>query len=165
MDCPVCNKTMTEEDFDGFKVDVCASGCKGIWFDCHELSNLDHGNQKVGQALQDALDAPRVNDANRAALSCPKCHVSMHQHQYKSEKEVNVDECYNCGGFFLDSGELKPLRDAHMSEDEESAYAQNLINNIPAYTQGMVNQEVVRVRNQAFALFARFQRRRSFWGQ
>lgn len=150
---------MTEENFDGITVDVCATGCKGIWFDCHELSNLDHRTQEVGQALQEALAAPRVNDANRAALVCPKCDVSMHQHQYKSEKEVNVDECYNCGGFFLDSGELKPLRDAHMSEDEESAYAQKLIDNLPVYAQGKADQEKVRLRNLAFARFTQIHRR------
>src|SRR6185312_14840058 len=119
MKCPVCQKNMSEQDFGGVKVDVCRDGCKGIWFDCFELSKLDEKNEGVGNALQEALHYPRVNDENRGNLTCPKCEKSMHRHLYKSDKEVNVDECYNCGGFFLDSGELTEIREHHMSEQEE----------------------------------------------
>lgn len=156
MDCPVCKNSMAEEDFGGTNVQVCATGCKGIWFDCYELSRLDHDNTGVGQALQDALAAPRTNDGNRAALSCPKCSVPMHQHLYKSEKEINVDECNTCGGFFLDSGELKAVRDNHMSEDEESAYAQKLLDNLPSYEQGEANLQREELRNQALSRYTQF---------
>ncbi|MEO7199262.1 MAG: zf-TFIIB domain-containing protein [Dokdonella sp.] len=158
MDCPACKKTMTEEDFGGIKVQVCASGCKGIWFDCGELSRLDESNEGVGQALHDALNSPRTNEANRPALACPKCGVPMHQHLYKSEKEVNVDECYNCGGFFLDSGEFKAVRDNHMSEQEESAYADKLLTNLPSYQEGEKDLQKQQLRNQAIAHFTRFLR-------
>src|SRR5437868_4029401 len=105
MNCPVCKTTMPERDFGGVKVNVC-DGCKGIWFDWFELAKLDEKNEGVGQALQDALHSSRVNDENRGPIPCPKCNLPMHRHQFKYDKEINVDECYNCGGFFLDSGEL-----------------------------------------------------------
>lgn len=158
MDCPVCKKGMTQEDFGGVEVHVCASGCKGIWFDCHELAKLDANNEGVGQALNDALAAPRSNDAQRADLVCPKCNVPMHYHQYAGEKEVNIDECYDCGGIFLDSGELKPIRDNHMSEQEESAYTQKLLDNMPAYQQGENDLKKQEVRNEALRHYTRFLR-------
>lgn len=158
MDCPVCKQGMTEEDFGGIEVQVCASGCKGLWFDYSELSRLDESNEGVGRALQDALAAPRANEADRAALTCPKCNVPMHQHLYKSEKEVNVDECYTCGGFFLDAGELKAVRDNHMSEQDESAYAQKLLDNLPSYQQGEQDMVKQQARNAAIAHYTRFMR-------
>jgi len=158
VNCPVCEKAMTEEDFGGVRVDVCRDGCKGIWFDCGELAKLDDKNKGVGQALQEALRFPRVNDENRGSLNCPKCNVPMHRHLYQSDKEVNVDECYDCGGFFLDSGELREIRDHHMTAQEESAYLQKLLNNLPDYQQGLQDQAKSRSRANALARFTRFLR-------
>ncbi|MEO8803627.1 MAG: zf-TFIIB domain-containing protein [Rudaea sp.] len=158
MDCPVCKKGMTQEDFGGIEVQVCANGCKGIWFDCHELAKLDANNEGVGQALNDALAAPRSNDAQRADLVCPKCNVPMHHHLYAGEKEVNIDECYDCGGIFLDSGELKQIRDHHMSEPEESAYLQKLLDNMPAYEHGEGDLKKQELRTEALRHYTRFLR-------
>jgi Zn-finger nucleic acid-binding protein len=46
---------------------------------------------------------------------------------------VNVDECYGCGGFFLDSGELREVRENHMSDEERDAYVQKLLDDVPEY--------------------------------
>jgi Zn-finger nucleic acid-binding protein len=131
MNCPVCEKLMAEEDFGGVQVDVCRDGCKGIWFDWLELVRLDENSEGAGAALEEALRSPRVNDADRGQLNCPKCGIPMQTHKYKSAKEVNVDECYGCGGFFLDSGELQEVRDNYMTEEEEEAYVQKLLEEFP----------------------------------
>ena len=131
MNCPACGMSMVEEDFGGVLVDVCKNGCKGIWFDWRELKNLDENHEGVGQALEEALESPRLNNADRGPLNCPKCGLKMREHKYKNAKEVNVDECYACGGFFLDSGELKQMRDGYMSEDEREVYVQRLISETP----------------------------------
>ncbi|MBA7638567.1 hypothetical protein ES703_46223 [subsurface metagenome] len=55
----------------------------------------------------------------------------MHAHKYSKAKEVNVDECYGCGGFFLDSGELKVIRENYMSESERDIYVQKLVADTP----------------------------------
>ena len=104
MNCPVCQGQMTEQDFGGVMVDVCKDGCKGVWFDWNELIKLDESNEGLGKALQEALNHARNNDADRGQIPCPKCRIPMHIHRYQSAKEVNVDECYQCGGFFHDSG-------------------------------------------------------------
>ena len=100
MNCPVCSQLMVEKDFD-FNVHICESGCKGIWFDHGELQKFDKKNARLGDALQAALNYPRTNDKKRPPLKCPKCNMVMHTHKYSSAQEVNVDECYGCGGFFL----------------------------------------------------------------
>lgn len=131
MNCPVCEKPMVEEDFGGVEVDVCKDGCKGIWFDWLELVRLDENHEGLGAALEEALKSPRVNDDDREQINCPKCAMTMQTHKYKSAKEVNVDECYGCGGFYLDSGELKEIRDNYMTEEEEDAYVQKLLEEFP----------------------------------
>jgi Zn-finger nucleic acid-binding protein len=131
MDCPVCGKSMVEESFGDVRVDVCKNGCKGIWFDWGELKELNESNEGVGRALEEALKSPRVNDADRGPLKCPKCGIAMHEHKYSNAKEVNVDECYACGGFFLDSGELREIRENYISEAERDAYVQELLSDAP----------------------------------
>lgn len=131
MNCPACGKSMVEEDFGGVFVDVCKNGCKGIWFDWGELKELDQNHEGVGKALDEALKSPRKSDPDRGPLMCPKCGIKMREHKYKHAREVNVDECYSCGGFFLDSGELKQIRDNYMYEDEREAYVRRLVGETP----------------------------------
>jgi len=121
---------MVEEDFGGVSVDVCKDGCKGIWFDWGELKDLDESHEGVGRVLEEALKSPRQN-TGRGPLNCPKCGIKMREHKYKNAKEVSVDECYACGGFFLDSGELKQIRGNYMSEDEREVYVQRLVGETP----------------------------------
>ena len=131
MDCPSCGEAMVEQDFGGAMVDFCKNGCKGIWFDWGELTRLDEEHEGLGPALEEALSSPKISDADRGQIACPKCGIPMRIHKYKSAKDVRVDECYGCGGFYLDSGELKAIRDKFITEEEREAYCQQLMNDIP----------------------------------
>jgi Zn-finger nucleic acid-binding protein len=158
MECPVCSKEMVEQDFGGIKVDVCKDGCKGIWFDWAELIKLDEKNEGFGTALEEALHYPLKNDENRGTIKCPKCGIQMHTHKYQSSKEINVDECYVCGGFFLDSGEIKAIRDTFMNEEDEEKYTETLLKDIPAYQEAKKNLEKEKLRAQAIRNYTRFLR-------
>ena len=158
MDCPVCQKEMVEEDFGGVKVDICEAGCKGLWFDWFELGKLDEQNEGLGKALKTALSYERVNDENRDQIKCPKCSLRMHIHKYQSEKEVNIDECYQCAGFFLDSGELKSIRENFMSEAEREQYTQKLIDGMPEFKKAQDDLEKEKVRIEALNKFTKFLR-------
>lgn len=158
MKCPACSIEMVEKDFGGVMVDVCENGCKGIWFDWLELVKLDEKHEGVGAALQETLKHPRVNDENRGALNCPKCGIPMKEHKYKSSKEVNTDECYSCGGFFLDSGELNDIRDSFMTDEEQETYLNKLISGSPEHQEAKANQEVEKTRAAAARKFTRFMR-------
>jgi Zn-finger nucleic acid-binding protein len=147
---------MVAEDFGGVNVDVCKNGCKGVWFDWMELSKLDEKNEGLGEALKEALTYERINDENRGQIKCPKCNILMHIHAYESAKEINVDECYQCGGFFLDSGELKAIRDAFMSEKEREAYASKLLNTIPGLKEAKDDLEKQRQRIAAINSLTKF---------
>jgi len=149
---------MSEQDFGGILVDICKDGCKGIWFDWVELGKLDEKNEGLGNALKKALGFPRLNDENRGKINCPKCNIPMHIHKYQSSKEVNVDECYNCGGFFLDSGELQTIRDTFMSEEERQAYADKLLKDLPAYQEATEDLDKQNKRAEAIRKYTKFLR-------
>jgi len=150
--CPVCSQEMVKEDF-GIDVDVCENGCKGIWFDQGELRRLDEKNEGLSAALEAALRYPRNNKGQRGPIGCPKCSIPMHSHKYKRAKEVNVDECYQCGGYFLDSGELTEIRDHYMSDAEVAGYADQLAKSIPEYAQAQMTLEKEKLRLAAIKKF------------
>ncbi len=156
MICPACQKQMIGEDFGGVKIDVCKDGCKGMWFDWMELCKLDEKNEGLGKALKDALNNPRNNDENRGQINCPKCGLPMHIHKYESTKEVNVDECYKCGGFYLDSGELRAIRDNFMNEEERDTYAAKLLDAAQGYKDAQEDLEKQKVRAEAIRRYTRF---------
>ncbi|MCK5492703.1 MAG: zf-TFIIB domain-containing protein [Candidatus Omnitrophica bacterium] len=158
MMCPVCQKEMVEENFGGVVVDTCKNGCKGIWFDWIELSKLDESNEGIGRALQDALKNSKVNDETRERINCPKCNIKMHIHKYKAAKEINVDECYVCAGFFLDSGELKEIRDNFMSEEEQSEYLNKLLEGNLLWQKSQKDIEKQELRAEALRKYTRFLR-------
>ncbi|MFC1708836.1 zf-TFIIB domain-containing protein [Candidatus Omnitrophota bacterium] len=155
MECSVCKKEMVEQDLGGIKVDVCKDGCKGLWFDWSELVKLDEKNEGFGNALKEALNYPRINDDSRGQINCPKCKKTMVTHKYQSSKKVNVDECYLCGGFFLDSGELKVVRDTFMSEQEEKDYIEKIVGNIPAYQKAEKDLNKEKLRAEAVQKYTR----------
>src|SRR5271156_2060887 len=140
INCPVCNKALVDQDFGGVKVHVCVNGCKGLLFDWLQLQKLDHKNTGFGDALQAALNSPRVNGDTRERLKCPECKMLMYRHEFDLDKEVNVDECWGCGTFFLDSGELKQIRDHSMSPEEEQAYLNKFVEDMPE-TKALEQQE------------------------
>lgn len=117
MPCPGCNVEMAALNFGPALVDVCSSGCGGMWFDWGELTRLDESHEGSGDVLQAILEHP-WHDLDRprpAQLACPKCSLPMRNHPYPHAPEVRVDECATCGGFFLDSGELRAIRDTYLA--------------------------------------------------
>jgi len=153
---------MTEKDFGAARIDVCAGGCGSMWFDWGELARLDESHEGAGEALRAALANPRDNPPNRGALLCPKCGNRMFEHLYKYAKEVNVDECYQCGGFFLDSGELHQIRDTYMSETEREAYQQKLLSEVPEYGLARSDLDAEKTRTAAILKLTKYLRL-SYW--
>ena len=95
-------------------------------------------------------------------LACPRCSAPMHAHRYPRAKEVNVDECYSCGGMFLDSGELQALRDEYMSDAEQDAYVRDLIEDLPAMHALREDTERLEERSSALHHMVRYLRL-SYW--
>ena len=119
MICPACGKELHQKVVGGVTVDVCEGSCGGIWFDNYELKKFDEPHEAAGEEL---LAVPRDENArvdHTARRRCPKCpDTMMMRHFFSVKRQVEVDECPGCGGFWLDAGELAGIRQLYGSEEE-----------------------------------------------
>lgn len=123
MKCPACFNELTEMQVGSLVVDVCQRGCGGIWFDAFELERVDEEGEAAGEPLlQVQRDEQLAVDLNRKR-DCPRCEgVRLHRHFFSAKRRVQVDQCPNCGGYWLDAGELAQIR----TEKSESARAEQV---------------------------------------
>ena len=106
-------------------VDVCRGGCGGIWFDWMELKKVDEPHEAIGQELMEVERDPDVKVDLNAKRKCPRCeNTYMMNHFASVKREVTVDECPRCAGFFLDYGELNQLRSQFTTEEDRKEAAQ-----------------------------------------
>ncbi len=114
MKCPRCQSIEMEvrvrgEETESIEIDVCPE-CSGTWLDKKELTRLDDNffidMEQIEYEKSDATE-------DDAAINCPRCEstpelLKCHPKVYD---KVVVDNCPDCGGFWLDKGELEKMRD------------------------------------------------------
>jgi Zn-finger nucleic acid-binding protein len=121
MKCPACFNELTEIQVGDLQVDVCQGGCGGIWFDVFELQRVDEADEAAGEALLQVRRDEHVHVDPARKRQCPRCpDVKLHRHFFSAKRRVEVDQCPNCGGYWLDAGELAQIR----AENTETAQAE-----------------------------------------
>jgi Zn-finger nucleic acid-binding protein len=125
MDCPACGHALSPRAAGALTVDVCEGGCGGVWFDHYELKKVDEASESDGAALLDVRRDPNVVVDPEKRYGCPNCTdgVVMMRHFWSVRREVTIDECPECGGVFLDAGELREIRDQFPTEEARHAAA------------------------------------------
>ena len=138
MKCPACAAPLTALNVEGLTVDACRTGCGGIWFDNFELARVDQAHEQLGEALA-AMEFNPTAVVLQQKRPCPKCPgIKLLQHKFSPAKPVIVDECPNCGGIWLDGGELAEIRRPATTVDRKEA-AQKFFNQV-------LNQELAQLR-------------------
>jgi len=99
-------------------LDVCEGGCGGIWFDNFELKKFDEPHESAGQELLEIERDESIIVDHTKRLKCPNCGTIMMRHFFSVKKNVEVDECPGCAGFWLDAGELREIRSLFNTEEE-----------------------------------------------
>lgn len=119
MKCPACERTLVEKNVGDLAVDVCESGCAGLWLDNFELEKVDERHESAGEELLDVEGDPSLRPDDDRPYGCPKCggEYVMHRHFFTVRREIEVDECPGCGGVWLDGGELGALRRQFETEE------------------------------------------------
>ena len=126
MKCPACDNQLEQRIVGDVAVDVCNNGCAGIWFDNHELQHVDEQHEAAGESLLQIAKNPQTSVDHSEKRFCPKCESQkMMKHFMSVKREGEVDECPNCGGFWLDAGELGQIRDQFetQADREQAAHA------------------------------------------
>jgi uncharacterized protein len=120
MQCPACFNQLAPFQVGNVTVDVCQDGCGGIWFDAFELQRVDDQTEAAGEAMLHIRKDPKVQVDVARKRSCPKCDgIKLKKHFFSAQRRIEVDECPNCGGYWLDAGELAQIR----QEKEQTAQA------------------------------------------
>ena len=60
--------------------------------------------EKEREAYREAEEKAKVQKLHY--MKCPKCYGDLKEEEYH---KVNIDKCQQCGGVWLDSGELETL--------------------------------------------------------
>ncbi len=132
MKCPACETELVRRTVSGVELDVCENGCGGIWFDGGELQKLDASSEGDGEELLGVLrQHVAVSVDHDADWTCPHCDDQvMIRHFYSPKREVEVDECPACGGFWMDAGELLTIREQFATDEERKAAAHALFRDV-----------------------------------
>lgn len=122
INCPACGCEM-EKVFmpkQGVNLDVCTKGCGGIYFDNRELSKFDEPNEDISplNAVFEGKNFMAVDESK--IRKCPVCGMDMVKNFASAKYEIQIDECYGCGGKFLDYNELDKIRSQYSSEKERA---------------------------------------------
>jgi len=112
MKCPACFNSLAPLTIGRLTVDVCRSGCGGIWFDAFELQQVDEPHETASEWLLRIERDPALHVDLARKRQCPKCDsVKLQRHHFSAKRRVEVDECPGCGGCWLDAGELEKIRE------------------------------------------------------
>ncbi len=109
--CPACFNALTSLQVGAVNVDVCR-GCGGIWFDAFELQRVDEEHETAGDWLLQIEREQRIQVDTQRKRECPRCEgVKLKRRYYSPRRQVEIDECPGCGGYWLDAGELEKIRE------------------------------------------------------
>jgi Zn-finger nucleic acid-binding protein len=104
INCPACGIEMQKVYlFDkGLNIDICTAGCGGIYFDNQELQQFSQNTDT--DEIDRHYKGLTFTMANQSQKRICPCKTPMAKHVVPAG--VQVDTCYNCGGVFLDYGEI-----------------------------------------------------------
>jgi len=112
MQCPKCqsNELKPQDLLGNIEVDHCAK-CNGMYFEKGEM----------GAYLHFSKDLPNYKDLLKEAkpsCTCPECQGQMKELKYVPDKELFVDYCENCGGVWLDGGEVDDAQEIAGAQEQ-----------------------------------------------
>ncbi len=128
MKCPACDNELEAIVESDIEVDICTSGCGGMWLDRFEFQKFDEHHEPATALLN--LPEPAISVDKSERRKCPKCsNIVMMRLFHSPKRVVEIDECPGCAGIWLDHGELDTIRELFpSSEDLKSAREEAMSN-------------------------------------
>ena len=121
--CPACGRNMHKIYMpeQGINLDVCVEGCGGIYFDNREFKQFDEKAENIEKIIQTLEGKTFIEVDEKQTRVCPVCGSNMVKNFSSYKREIEIDECYFCGGKFLDNKELTKFRAEYETEEDRSA--------------------------------------------
>lgn len=113
INCPACGTEMVKIFMpeQNINLDVCVNGCGGIYFDNREFQKFNEGHENIDPVINALQDKTFKEVDQRKPRICPVCGANMVKNHSSNSRKIEIDECYFCGGKFLDNGELIKIRE------------------------------------------------------
>lgn len=123
INCPACGTEMVKIFMPDQKIniDVCVNGCGGIYFDNKEFKQFDEQHENISEIIEALKDKTFIKVDETKTRICPVCGSNMVKNFSSVKREIEIDECYFCGGKFLDNNELIKIREEYETEADRSA--------------------------------------------
>lgn len=120
--CPECSIEMNVEFVGDVPLDICP-GCAGTWFDANELRTLLARDPLALGVVEDmAVPAIQKEAAGETWRRCPDCQMPLEQFHYLYHSKVVLDTCPDCGGVWVQDGELTAIQEwMHAADKPASA--------------------------------------------
>jgi uncharacterized protein len=122
--CPNCGLALKKEGVGSVTIDTCRE-CGGIWFDEGELRQIQQlGPEQMPQL--ESMVVPREIYVVRPEGSklCPVCNIILTVYRYQYTSQIQLDGCEQCGGVWVDEGELKGMAE-FLRQEEANAKAKD----------------------------------------
>ena len=124
MQCPRCSSETVEKSNKDVKIDVCMEGCSGIWFDPFEFKKMDEMHESDEAFLAELAQGKLIKLDLEKKINCPRCdNQPMFRRFFSLKKSVEIDECPQCAGVWLDAGELTHIYSQFKNDDERNEQA------------------------------------------
>jgi uncharacterized protein len=107
--CPDCAHALATHPVEGVELDICPA-CAGIWFDAGELPKLKSMGDRLLESVED-FAVPDVQEEQKPKLDrkCPACGGEFYSYRYMYNSPVTIEGCQNCGGTWVQDGELAQM--------------------------------------------------------
>lgn len=118
--CPACGKDMEKVFIPnlGINLDICTDGCGGIYFDNREFERFDEKDEDISKILEKISGKEFASVDQSQTRICPNCGTKMVKNSSSIHKKIEVDDCYSCGGKFLDNNELQKIREEYDTAEQ-----------------------------------------------
>ncbi len=131
MKCPRTGTQLTEVEIDGVKVDL-SEACGGVWLDNFELKKFDEAHEFAGEKLIELMSKYANNDFDPdQRLKSPRHpEIVMMRRFYSPKRQIEIDECPQCGGIWLDAGELAKIRELFPTEEARKRAGREFVDEV-----------------------------------
>src|SRR5947209_5669277 len=112
--CPRCRTALRPATYEGANVETCPD-CRGEWLGPDDLKHIVDTRELTWdpEALRTVQEAPpfrRTAGPDGERLACPACGEAMESFNYAGDSGIFLDKCRQCGGIWLDGGELEQVQ-------------------------------------------------------
>ena len=129
MKCLNCDTEMTNNEVvtkkSRISFDMCEK-CGSLWLDAGELDKIlfqVQGSIEYCETEEDREPKKRVKESGKELKKCPRCDDSvLDKVKFLESDDIFLHLCRNCGGFWLDGGELNLIEVVAVKGEDSSSF-------------------------------------------